>query len=178
MLFANAERLRGLVQREGIGLIHVRSRAPAFSALAAANRTGVPMVATYHGLYSASSPLKRWYNAVMTRGNLVIANSDFTRDHVIAEHGADPARVISIPRGVDLARFDPGAADASRVVALRQAWGIGPEERRPVLLLAGRLTRWKGQALMIRGARRAEGGGAGRHPDPRRRRSGAHGLHP
>jgi glycosyltransferase involved in cell wall biosynthesis len=148
-LLANAERLRGLIQRERVDVIHVRSRAPAFSALAAASRTGVPLVATYHGLYSARSPLKRWYNAVMTRGDLVIANSDFTREHVIAEHGADPAKVISIPRGVDLARFDPAAVSPERVRAVREAWGVRPDETRPVLLLAGRLTRWKGQGLMI-----------------------------
>ena len=158
-LFSNAERLRGLVQRERVDVIHVRSRAPAFSALSAANRTGVPLVATYHGLYSAGGPLKRWYNAVMTRGDLVIANSDYTRQHVITEHRVDPAKIISIPRGVDLARFDPAAVSPQRVAAMRTAWGIAPGETRPVLLLAGRLTRWKGQGLMIQavGALKAEG---------------------
>ena len=150
-LLANADRLRGLIQRERVDLVHVRSRAPAFSALSAANRTGVPLVATYHGLYSARSPLKRWYNAVMTRGDLVIANSDYTRAHVIAEHGTDPDKVVSIPRGVDLARFDPAAVSPERVAAVRAAWGIEAQDARPVLLLAGRLTRWKGQGLMIQG---------------------------
>ncbi len=158
-LLANAERLRGLIQREGVDLVHVRSRAPAFSALSAANRTGVPLAATYHGLYAARSPLKRWYNAVMTRGDLVIANSDYTRAHVIAEHGADPAKVISIPRGVDLARFDPAAVSPERVASMHAAWGIEQQDARPVLLLAGRLTRWKGQGLMIQAlaALRVEG---------------------
>lgn len=158
-LFANAERLRGLIQRERVDVIHVRSRAPAFSALSAANRTGVPLVATYHGLYSARSPIKRWYNAVMTRGDLVIANSDYTRDHVIAEHSATPDKVVSIPRGVDLSRFDPAVVTRERVDAMRAAWGIGPDDLRPVLLLAGRLTRWKGQGLMIKAlaALKAEG---------------------
>src|SRR5689334_13251178 len=82
-------------------LVHARSRAPAFSALWAARAAGVPFVATYHGVYKAQSGLKRWYNAVMTRGDLVIANSDYTRDHVLREHAVDPAKVVSIPRGVD-----------------------------------------------------------------------------
>jgi hypothetical protein len=47
-------------------------------------------VATYHGVYNAKSNLKRWYNAVMTKGDLVIANSEYTRAHVIAEHGVAP----------------------------------------------------------------------------------------
>ena len=82
---------------------------------------GTPFVATYHGIYKARSGLKRWYNAVMTRGDLVIANSDYTRDHVLAEHEIDPARMVTIPRGVDLDRIDPAFVTPSRVEALREA---------------------------------------------------------
>ena len=148
-LAANAGRLEALIRREAVSLVHVRSRAPAFSAIRAARRAGVPVVTTYHGVYNAKSALKRWYNGVMTRGDLTIANSDFTRDHLIAQHKVDPARVVAIPRGVDLTRFDPDAVSAERIAALRAAWEIAPDEARLILLLAGRLTRWKGQALLI-----------------------------
>lgn len=148
-MWANARRLERVIRQEKVDLVHVRSRAPAFSALRAAKRAGVPVLGTYHGVYNARSALKRWYNGVMTRGALTIANSAFTRDHVLSAHRIDPAKVIAIPRGVDLARFDPAAVAPERVAVLRAAWGIGTEERRPVLLLAGRLTRWKGQALVI-----------------------------
>lgn len=148
-IFANAGRLKNLIQREKVDLVHVRSRAPAFSALWAARRAGVPLVTTYHGVYNAGSAPKRWYNGVMTRGDLTIANSEFTRDHVLAEHGVSSDRVIAIPRGVDLQLFDPALIGAERVDALRRAWGIKPDERRLIILLAGRLTRWKGQVLMI-----------------------------
>ena len=110
----------------------------------------MPVVTTYHGVYNAGSPLKRWYNGVMTRGDLIIANSEFTRAHVIAEHGVDPGKVIAIPRGVDLRQFRPEAVSPERVAAMRAAWSVGPDEVRPVLLLAGRLTRWKGQTLAIK----------------------------
>jgi glycosyltransferase involved in cell wall biosynthesis len=146
---ANTLALQGLIHRERVSLVHVRSRAPAFSALRAARRMGVPSVATYHGVYTAGSRLKRWYNGVMTRGDVVIANSGFTRDHLIAEHGVDPAKVVTIPRGIDLARFDPAAVQPHQIAAMRAEWGIAPGETRPVLLLAGRLTRWKGQGLLI-----------------------------
>lgn len=149
IMMANARRLKALILREGVSLVHVRSRAPAFSAIWAARRAGVPVVTTYHGVYNARSAIKRWYNGVMTRGDLTIANSEFTRDHVIAEHGVDPARVIAIPRGVNLRRFNPAAVAPDRVAAIRAAWGIGADERRLILLLAGRLTRWKGQGLLI-----------------------------
>lgn len=155
VLASNARALEALVRTEGVNLIHARSRAPAFSALAAARRAGVPFVATYHGVYNARSPWKRWYNAVMTRGDLVIANSEYTRAHVLREHRVDPTRVVAIPRGVDLRRFDPDRVSPERVAALRTAWGLAPDERRPVFLLAGRLTRWKGQSLAMDALRRS-----------------------
>ena len=156
----NARALGRVIRDEGVSLVHIRSRAPAFAALAAARRAGVPVVTTYHGVYNARSALKRWYNGVMVRGDVTIANSDFTRSHVLATHAVAPDRVLSIPRGVDLGRFDPAAVAPDRVAALREAWGMAPDETRTVFLLAGRLTRWKGQELVIRalGAAQLAGG--------------------
>ncbi|MGA0601871.1 glycosyltransferase family 4 protein [Caulobacter sp. KR2-114] len=153
-LALNAIRLERLIRRERVSLVHVRSRAPAFSALAAARRTRVPLVATYHGIYRADGALKRWYNAVMTRGDLVIANSAFTQAHVLAEHAVDPGKVAVIPEGVDTDVFDPARVSAARVAAIRQAWGLRDPEPRAVILLAGRLTRLKGQRLLVEAAGR------------------------
>ena len=152
VMLGNAARLVSLIRQERISLVHARSRAPAFSALWAAHATRVPFVATYHGVYKARSSLKRWYNAVMTRGDLVIANSDYTREHVLAEHGLDPRKVVSIPRGVDLDRFSPSWVTPDRVEALRAAWGVAPADHRTRFLLAGRLTRIKGHLTLIEAA--------------------------
>jgi glycosyltransferase involved in cell wall biosynthesis len=149
-LIANARRLSATVRRERVSLIHVRSRAPAFSALMAARATGAPLIATYHGIYSARSALKRWYNGVMTRGDLVIANSRFTRAHIIAEHGVDPARIALVPEGVDTGRFDPDEVDAGRVAGVRTAWGLAPDDRRPIVLMAARPAGWKGHEIAAR----------------------------
>ncbi len=149
VMLANRGRLIELIRRERVSLVHVRSRAPAFAAFSAARAAGAPCLATYHGLYSSGNPLKRWYNSVMTRGPATIANSDFTRDHVIAEHGLDPAKVIAIPRGVDIDRFDPAKVAPSRVAGLLSRWGIAESDRRIRFILAGRLSRWKGQRLLI-----------------------------
>ena len=143
---ANALKLRALIAREHVSIVHARSRAPALSARWAARAAGVPFVTTYAGIYNAGSPLKRWYNGVMASGDLVIANSGFTRAHLIAEHATDPDRVIAIPRGIDLDAFDPAAVSDERVASLTSMWGL---DARPTLLLAGRLTRWKGHALML-----------------------------
>jgi glycosyltransferase involved in cell wall biosynthesis len=162
VMLGNAARLSDLIKRERVSIVHARSRAPAFSALWAADSNRVPFVATYHGVYNAHSSLKRWYNAVMTRGDVVIANSEFTRAHVIAEHGISPEKVVAIPRGIDLRRFAPGLVTAPRLDALRTAWRLDRDERRLVILLAGRLTRWKGQGLMIEAAQILKGRGIDR----------------
>lgn len=156
IMAANAARLADLIRAEAVSLVHARSRAPAFSALWAARHTSRPFVATYAGIYNARLPLKRWYNAVMTRGDLVIANSAYTRAHVLAEHRVAPDRVVAIPRGIDLVRFDPDAVLPDRVASQRASWGLAPDERRLVFLLAGRLTRWKGQALAAEALARSD----------------------
>jgi glycosyltransferase involved in cell wall biosynthesis len=97
----------------------------------------------------------------MTRGELVIANSEYTRAHVLAEHGLAPDKVVAIPRGVDLERFDPARVDPERVEALRQAWGIAPDDARTKILLAGRLTRIKGHLTVIAAAARLKAEGRG-----------------
>ena len=88
----------------------------------AAQRTQTPFVTTYHGAYSGTSGLKKRYNSVMARGDLVIANSEWTAAHVMQVHGVARETLITIPRGVDFAAFDPGVVQPERVRTLRQAW--------------------------------------------------------
>jgi glycosyltransferase involved in cell wall biosynthesis len=146
-IWANAARLEQLVRTEDISILHARSRAPAWSAFLAARRTGCRYVATYHGIYNARNPLKRWYNAIMTRGDAIIANSSFTAAHVAREHGIPPDRIAVIPRGIDIAAFTPANVSPQRIEAIRRAWNLDPGSQ--VILLPGRLTRWKGQLDFI-----------------------------
>ena len=150
-IYANAGRIAKLVTVRKVGLVHARSRAPAWSALWAARRTKVPFVTTYHGVYNAKGRLKRLYNSVMARGDKVIANSDFTARHVVAEHPWAADRIITIPRGVDIAKFATDAVAPSRTDALRTAWKLEPGAD-AVILLPGRLTGWKGHREAIAAA--------------------------
>jgi glycosyltransferase involved in cell wall biosynthesis len=144
---ANAVKLSRLIEREGVDLVHARSRAPAWSALLAARRTRRPFVTTYHGAYVENGPAKRLYNSVMAKGDVVIANSRYTAELIRARYGTAPERIAVIPRGVDLDRFQPERIAPARVAGLRQRWGV--TEGVPVILQAARLTRWKGQAVLI-----------------------------
>lgn len=149
-LWRNTHRLVATIRSEAVDIVHARSRAPAWSAKWACDRTGAHFVTTYHGTYNARSALKRRYNSVMARGERVIANSEFIRDHIATEHPFATSRVRVIPRGVDLVRFDPEAVGEDRLAALRQAWALDPQDQSPLLLLPARLTGWKGQREAIR----------------------------
>ncbi|MFY9294589.1 MAG: glycosyltransferase, partial [Methylorubrum rhodinum] len=149
----NVERLARLCRREGVQILHARSRAPAWVALGAARRQKIPFVTTYHGSYSGRTSVKLLYNSVMARGDVVIANSHYTADLIRRSHPEQAGdRIVVIHRGTDLSTFTPSAVAPARVEALRRAWGVAPHER--VVLLAARLTAWKGQRVLIEAAAR------------------------
>ncbi len=154
---ANVRRLARLIERQGVDLVHARSRAPAWVALGASRRRGVPFVTTYHGVYSARSEMKVRYNSVMAMGDRVIANSDFTARHVVESYPFAAGRVATIHRGVDLRLFAPEAVGADRVRALRESWKVPPDVR--IVLMPARLARRKGHRVFIDAARilRADG---------------------
>ena len=144
---ANVGRLKTVIAEYGIDIVHARSRAPAWSALYAARHAGAHFLTTFHGAYSAGSWFKRRYNAVMTRGERVIAISDFIAGEVTRVYGLDPERVRVVHRGVDFDIFDPTAVSAERLIQLAQAWRLPDGVR--VVMLPGRLARWKGHAVLI-----------------------------
>lgn len=147
----NARKLAALIRREKVDVVHARSRAPAWVALAAARLTRTPFLTTYHGSYSGKSPPKVLYNSVMARGDIVIANSEYTAELIRAAHPFAAGRIRVIPRGADLSAFHPSAVDHARVLELRERWSVGPHER--IILQAARLTGWKGQRVLIDAAR-------------------------
>lgn len=147
IIYRNIARLEKLIKLEKVRVIHVRSRAPAWSAYFAAKRAGIPFMSTFHGTYNFNGPLKKWYNSVMQKGDRVIAISDFIRDHMMENYKTPWAKIRTVYRGMDLEIFDPKAVPASRVVKLASDWRL--PDGVPVIMLSGRLTRWKGQTLLL-----------------------------
>ena len=146
---ANAWRLMRIAKKHKVQIVHARSRAPAWSALIAARLAGARFVTTFHGIYNARSPLKRFYNSVMARGDIVIANSEYTRTHILEYYDAEREQVVVIPRGVDLDVFDPARVSAEQRAAQRAGWGVATDDARCVVIAPARLTRWKGQLVLI-----------------------------
>ena len=144
----NAARLSALARREGFTILHARSRAPAWSAYWAARRVGATFLATFHGVYGTSPRfLKIPYNRVMTKGEKVIAVSNFVRRHVVETYGVPEDKVVLIHRGADTEMFRPDAVTPAQAAARKAALGFASDL--PVVTLPGRLTRWKGQALLL-----------------------------
>ncbi|MCW6510655.1 glycosyltransferase family 4 protein [Lichenifustis flavocetrariae] len=146
----NVRKLAHLIHIERPAIVHARSRAPAWVALAACRLTKTPFITTYHGAYSGRSPLKLRYNSVMARGDIVVANSHYTRDLIVKNFPWARDRLRVVVNGADLRRFTVEAVDPARVERLRASWGIAPEER--IVLLAARLTAWKGHRVLIEAA--------------------------
>jgi glycosyltransferase involved in cell wall biosynthesis len=144
----NVDRLETLIRDLPVDLVHARSRAPAWSARAAARACGLPFVTTFHNAYKADNWLKKLWNSSMAKGDRVIAISDFVANYAHSRYGVPWTRLTTIPRGVDLAKFDPARVSPERITQLSRAWRL--EDGLPVILLPGRLTRWKGQGVLLK----------------------------
>jgi len=146
---ANAWALARIIKQRKVSIVHARSRAPAWSAMIAARMAGVPFVTTFHGIYNARSGPKRYYNSVMAKGDVVIANSEYTREHILANYDIKAERVVTIPRGVDVDAFDRAKISEDAIAAMRASWQVAANDPRLVVIVPARLTRWKGQLVMI-----------------------------
>ncbi|NNU16581.1 glycosyltransferase family 4 protein [Parvularcula sp. ZS-1/3] len=151
LIARNAEEIAEIIRKENVSILHARSRAPAWSCLSAARKTGVAYVTTYHGVYNAKSGLKRLYNSIMVRSDRVIANSRFTHEHILEQYKGKkylkPELITTIPRGADLDRFSPEQVSDDRRGAAVKLFGEGLR-----VVLPGRFTGWKGQTVLIEAA--------------------------
>lgn len=145
----NADRLAEIIKEKNVDIVHARSRAPAWSAKWACEKTGVPFLTTFHGAYNIGPfKIKKKYNRVMTAGVLTIAVSNFIKQHILDNYeGIEADKIRVIHRGADIERFDVAKVSQERLIALSKKWRL-PEDL-PVIMLPGRLTRWKGQLVML-----------------------------
>ena len=138
----NTAALVEIIRQHRIDIVHARSRAPAWSAWRAARKTRRRFVTTFHNVYGDETRLKHWYNSVMARGERVIAISDFVAAHAANDYGVGADRLRTIPRGVDMRLFDASRVNGDRVAELAAKWRV--PDGFAVVMLPGRLTRWKG----------------------------------
>ncbi len=145
----NAAKLAKIIMEKRVDIVHARSRAPAWAAKRACEMTGVPFMTTFHGAYNMGPfNIKKRYNKVMTDGVVTIAVSNFIKNHILSNYeNVDSDKIRVIHRGADVDRFNTSQVTQGRLIALSQKWNL-PEDK-PVIMLPGRLTRWKGQLLFL-----------------------------
>ena len=150
LILLNAIILVGIILFYNISIVHARSRAPAWSCLLATKLTGRKFVTTFHGTYNFSGKLKKFYNSVMVRSDLIIAGSNFIFSHIkenYSEFLKLKKKFLVIFRGINVDYFDPSAKLETDEKKLLEKWKINKEKK--IILVPGRLTSWKGQELLI-----------------------------
>ena len=133
-----------------ISIVHARSRAPAWSCLFATKLTRRKFVTTFHGTYNFSGKLKKFYNSVMVRSDLIIAGSNFIFAHIKENYSNlinIKKKLLVIFRGINVDYFDPTTTIEAQEKKLIKDWEI--LENKKIILMPGRLTSWKGQELFI-----------------------------
>jgi len=150
IIFINFLALIWVILINNISIVHARSRAPAWSCLLAAKITGRKFVTTFHGTYNFNSKMKKLYNSVMVRSDLIIAGSNFIFSHIkenYTKYLDAKKKLLVIFRGINVDYFDPTTKLDSDEKKLLNEWQI--EKDKKIILLPGRLTGWKGQEVFI-----------------------------
>ena len=149
MLF-NSLALIAIILFFNISIVHARSRAPAWSCLLATKITRRKFVTTFHGTYNFNSSLKKYYNSVMLKSNLIVAGSNFIFSHINENYSNYlnlNKKFLVIFRGINTEYFNPNKILESDEKKLLSQWKIVKDK--PLILLPGRLASWKGQEMFI-----------------------------
>ena len=150
LMILNSIILVGIILFYNISIVHARSRAPAWSCLIATKLTRRKFVTTFHGTYNFSGKLKKFYNSVMVRSDLIIAGSNFIFSHIKENYSEilqSKKKFLVIFRGINVDYFDPTTKLETEEKKLLKSWEIKKEKK--IILVPGRLTSWKGQELLI-----------------------------
>ena len=150
LMFLNSIILIFIIMVYNISIVHARSRAPAWSCLFATKITGRKFVTTFHGTYNFRSSIKKFYNSIMLKSDLVIAGSNFIFSHIkenYSKYLSHNKKFLVIFRGINTEYFDPTTTLEHDENKLLKNWGLNRGKK--IVLMPGRLTSWKGQELFI-----------------------------
>ena len=136
-----------IFREKKINLVHVRSRAPAWSAIFAAKKIGIPVLTTWHGHVSNSSFIKKIYNSIMLKGDAVIANSAYTAERISKIYNIDLNKIDIISRGVNVESFEGSKFSNTEISNMKKMWSV--DDNKIIILFPARLTRWKGHLVTI-----------------------------
>ena len=150
MIIINSIAIIALILFFNISVVHARSRAPAWSCYIATKITRRKFVTTFHGTYNFKSSIKKFYNSIMVKSDLLIAGSNFIFSHISENYKKflnSKKKFLVIFRGINTEYFDADIIKDKDVEKLKSTWKI--ENNKKIILLPGRLTAWKGQEMFI-----------------------------
>ena len=150
LILFNAIALVFIILYHDISVVHARSRAPGWSCLIATKLTRRKFVTTFHGTYNFKNSIKKFYNSIMVRSNLIIAGSNFIFLHInynYSKYMSLKKKFLVIFRGINVDYFDPSTILEKEETKLLEDWGVNKNKK--IILMPGRLTKWKGQELFI-----------------------------
>jgi len=150
LVFLNSIILIFIILFFNISIVHARSRAPAWACLFATKITRRKFVTTFHGTYNFKNPLKKFYNSIMVRSDLIIAGSNFIFSHInknYFKYLTAKKKFLVIFRGINIDYFDPSTTTESDEDKLFKKWKLTVGKK--IILMPGRLTSWKGQETFI-----------------------------
>jgi len=151
-MWLNSKKLARIFKEKNAALIHVRSRAPAWSVKWACNKINLPYIATFHGRYGTHPVIfKKPYNRVMTEGEVVIAVSAFIQKHLMTEYGIPDQKIRLIPRGADVEKFNLDKVSLAARDAFLKEHDIPTDK--PIITLVGRLSSIKGHSVLLEAAK-------------------------
>ncbi len=133
-----------------ISIVHARSRAPAWSCYLATRITRRKFVTTFHGTYNFQNKIKKFYNSIMVKSDLLIAGSNFIFSHIHENYSKylnHKKKFLVIFRGINTEYFDPNNIKQEDIIKLKSLWKL--DKNKKIILLPGRLTSWKGQEMFI-----------------------------
>ncbi len=146
-MYMNARKIAKIAKEKGFTLMHVRSRAPAWAVKWASKMTKIPFMTTFHGVYGIKPAIKKYYNIVMTQGVRMIAISNHVKNQVLRDYQMDESKIRLVYRGADTAKFNPDLISQDQIADLMMHYHIPTDK--PIIMLQGRLTHWKGQLAMV-----------------------------
>ena len=155
LIFFNSIILTIVILFSGINIVHARSRAPAWSCLIACKLTRRKFVTTFHGTYNFNSSIKKFYNSVMVKSDLIIAGSNFIFSHINENYSNylnKNQKLLTIFRGINLEYFDLKKIKNDDETKLMKEWKIDKTLsffNKKIILFPGRLTSWKGHEMFI-----------------------------
>ena len=134
-----------------IDIVHARSRVPAWSCYLAIKITFRKFVTTFLGSYNFNNKIKKFYNSIMLRSDLVIAGSNFIFSHINENYGefflTTKRKFLVIFRGINTNYFNSQKILPLKLEKFSKQNNI--DRNKFIVLLPGRLTYWKGQKIFI-----------------------------